>query len=138
VPPAGFFYWHPVCFSGWWKDPGGGHPMREFKFEPIEVNSTAPGGAGVLRTFDDIGAFILNRVDIPRRLAPHWHAVRQDLAQARFGARREEKRFMRLCAKHWRPRGGLPTESLRRRGSPHAAVPGLEVFHSRLGKRECH
>jgi hypothetical protein len=64
--------------------------MREFKFEPIEVNSTAPGGACVLRTFDDIGAFILNRVDIPRRLSPHWHAVRQDLAQARFGARRDE------------------------------------------------
>jgi hypothetical protein len=64
--------------------------MREFKFEPIEVNSTAPGGATILRTFHDIGAFILNRVDIPRRLSPYWHAVRQDLAQARFGARREE------------------------------------------------
>jgi hypothetical protein len=62
--------------------------MREFKFEPIEVNSTAPGGACVLRTFDDIGAFTL-RTDIPR-LSPHWHAVRQDLAQARFGARKAE------------------------------------------------
>ncbi len=66
------------------------HPMREFKFEPIEVNSNAPGGACVLRTFDDVGVFILNRVDIPRRLSPHWLAVRQDLAQARFGARRVE------------------------------------------------
>jgi len=64
--------------------------MREFKIEPIEVNSIAPGGACVLRTFDDIGAFILNRVDIPHRLSPQWHAVRKDLAQARFGERREE------------------------------------------------
>ena len=73
-------------------NPGGGVCilMSEFKFEPIEVNSTAPGGACVVRTFDDIGTFILNRVDIPRRLSPHWHAVRQDLAQARFGARRAE------------------------------------------------
>jgi hypothetical protein len=36
-----------------------------------------------LRTFDDIGTFILNRVDVPRRLSGHWHAVRQDLPQAR-------------------------------------------------------
>jgi hypothetical protein len=35
--------------------------MGEFIFEPIEVNSTAPGGACVLRTFDDVGAFILMR-----------------------------------------------------------------------------
>jgi hypothetical protein len=62
--------------------------MSEFIFEPIEVNSSAPGGACTLRTFDDIGAFILNRVDISRRLSGHWHAVRQDLMQARFGARR--------------------------------------------------
>jgi phosphatidate phosphatase APP1 len=64
--------------------------MREFKFEPIKVNSTAPGGACILHTFDDIGNFILNRVEVSCRLSPHWHAVRQDLAQARFGARREE------------------------------------------------
>jgi hypothetical protein len=64
--------------------------MREFKFEPIKVNASAPGGAAILRTFDDIGTFILNRVDVSRRLSPHWRAVRKDLAQARFGARREE------------------------------------------------
>jgi hypothetical protein len=64
--------------------------MSEIIFEPIKVNSTAPGGAGVLRTFDDIGAFILTRVEIPRRLSGHWQAVRQDLVQARFGARRAE------------------------------------------------
>jgi hypothetical protein len=29
-------------------------------------------------------------VDIPRRKAAHWVAVRQDLLQARFGARRAE------------------------------------------------
>jgi hypothetical protein len=63
-------------------------PMGEFNFEPIIVNSSAPGGACTLRTFDDIGTFILNRLDVPRRLSGHWHAVRQDLPQARFGARR--------------------------------------------------
>jgi hypothetical protein len=62
--------------------------MGEFNFEPIIVNSTAPGGACTLRIFDDIGTFILNRVDVPRRLSGHWQAVRQDLPQARFGARR--------------------------------------------------
>jgi hypothetical protein len=63
-------------------------PICEFNFEPIGVNSTAPGGACTFRTFDDIGTFILNRVDVPRRLSGHWHAVRQDLPQARFGVRR--------------------------------------------------
>jgi hypothetical protein len=62
--------------------------MREFGFEPIKVNSSAPGGACALRTFDDIGAFILLNVDIPRSQSRHWQAVRQDSLQARFGARR--------------------------------------------------
>jgi hypothetical protein len=44
----------------------------------------------VLRTFDDVGGFILNKVDLPRRLSPRWNAVRQDRPQARFGARRTE------------------------------------------------
>src|ERR1700722_13392407 len=57
--------------------------MGEFNFEPIIVNSTAPGGACTLRTFDVIGTFILNRVNVPRRLSGHWQAVRQDLPQAR-------------------------------------------------------
>jgi hypothetical protein len=33
---------------------------------------------------------ILNNVDIKSRLSGHWQAVRQDLMQARFGARRAE------------------------------------------------
>jgi hypothetical protein len=68
------------------------------------VNSTAPGGACTLRTFDDTGAFILNRVDVPRRLSGHWHAVRQDLPQVRFGARRAKVHAaMRaaLAAEEW-------------------------------------
>jgi hypothetical protein len=64
--------------------------MGEFRFEPIRVNASAPGGECVLRTFDDIGAFILNNVDVRRRKSPCWQAIRQDLAQARFGARRAE------------------------------------------------
>jgi hypothetical protein len=64
--------------------------MGAFRFQPIAVNASAPGGACVLRTFDDVGAFILTKVDVPSRLAPHWVAVHQDLVQARFGARRAE------------------------------------------------
>jgi hypothetical protein len=64
--------------------------LAQFIFEPIRVNANAPHGACVLRTFDDIGAFILLHVDIPHRLSPHWQAVRQDLIQARSGARRAE------------------------------------------------
>jgi hypothetical protein len=64
--------------------------MRDFIFEPILVNSSAPGGACVIRTFDDVGAFILSNVDTPRRKSRHWQAVREDLSQARFGARRAE------------------------------------------------
>jgi len=61
-----------------------------FKFQPIIINRAAPGGGCALRTFDDIGAFIVNSVDIGHRLAPHWTAVRQDLSLDRFGARRAE------------------------------------------------
>ena len=64
--------------------------MSRFVFEPIRVNARAPGGECVLRTFDDVGAFISNNVDVARRKSPCWQAVRQDLTQARFGARREE------------------------------------------------
>jgi hypothetical protein len=67
-----------------------GKPMAEFKFEPIEINSSAPKGAGIIRTFDDIGAFILDCVMSPRGVAEHWQMVRRDLVQARFGARRAE------------------------------------------------
>jgi len=49
--------------------------MGIFIFEPICVNASAPGGACVLRTFADVGAFMLNAVDLPRRLSPHWNAV---------------------------------------------------------------
>jgi hypothetical protein len=61
-----------------------------FIFQPIAVNANSPGGACVLRTFDDIGSFILTNVDVRRRKAAHWVAVRQNLMQARFGARRAE------------------------------------------------
>jgi hypothetical protein len=83
--------------------------MTEFNFEPIDVSSAAPGGACTLRTFDEIGAFILNAVEIPRRLSPHWNAVRRDLVQARFGARRAEVHHaMReaLAAEGWLEDGG--------------------------------
>lgn len=85
--------------------PQGQHPMGEFSFEPIRVNSNAPGGARIMRTFDDIGAFILIKVDIPRRTSPpHWHAVRRDLAQARSGERQAEVHHvlqLALAQKGW-------------------------------------
>jgi hypothetical protein len=78
--------------------------MDEFNFEPIEVNSSAPKGACVIRNFDDIGIFILNCVELPRRLAGHWQVVRKDLVQARVGARRAEVHAATrdaLAAENW-------------------------------------
>jgi hypothetical protein len=54
------------------------------------VSANALGWACGLRTFRDVGAFILIAVDPPRRLSPLWNAVREDLVQACFGARRVE------------------------------------------------
>jgi hypothetical protein len=78
--------------------------MCVFVFEPIHSNPNATGGACVLRTFADVGAFILIAVNPPRRLSPHWNTVRADLVQARFGARRAEvHQAMRdaLAAEGW-------------------------------------
>jgi hypothetical protein len=62
----------------------------EFRFQPIAANSVAPGGACVLNSFEDISAFILDRVNLALRARVHWLAVHRDLIQARFGARRAE------------------------------------------------
>ena len=64
--------------------------LTAFRFEPIAVNANAPRGACILRSFDDITAFILTNVEHRRGLSPHWIAVRRDLLQARYGARRAE------------------------------------------------
>jgi hypothetical protein len=64
--------------------------MRDFKFEPIEVNSTAPGRERVLRTFEDIAAFVVDALDTPRRQSTRWLAIQADLFRARFGTRRAE------------------------------------------------
>ena len=57
--------------------------------EPIAVNESAPGGACLLETLDDINAFVSARLDPSLRTRPHWFAVRRDLLQARrFVARR--------------------------------------------------
>src|SRR5205814_9010524 len=50
---------------------------------PIEVNSSAPAGACILRTFDHVGVFILNKLDTQNCRSRHWQAVMQ-------GARRAE------------------------------------------------
>ena len=64
--------------------------MAEFSFEPIRVNSLAPGGDCVVGSFDEIGAFILLKVDLSRRSTAHWFTVRRDLALARKGDRQNE------------------------------------------------
>src|SRR5258708_40219279 len=64
--------------------------MADKNFEPIRLNAKAPGGERVLKSFDDIGAFILMRVEIRFRVLPWWQAVLKDLPQARFGARQKE------------------------------------------------
>jgi integrase len=43
----------------------------KFNFRPIAVNGRAPRGPCVLRTFDDVGVFILGNVEV-RRQSPHW------------------------------------------------------------------
>jgi len=60
--------------------------MTEFVFEPIGVNARAPGGERILRNFDDVGAFILMRVDPNFRKSPWWQAVRKELSQTRYGS----------------------------------------------------
>jgi hypothetical protein len=64
--------------------------MADKHFEPIRLNAKAPGGERVLKSFDDVGAFILMRVEKNFRELPWWLAVRKDLPQARFGARQKE------------------------------------------------
>src|ERR1035437_9800943 len=66
------------------------HRMADENFEPIRLNTKAPGGERVLKSFDDIGAFILMRVETNFRKLPWWQAVLKDLPQARFGARQKE------------------------------------------------
>jgi hypothetical protein len=64
--------------------------MGVFVFEPIHVNANAPGGERLVRTFDDIAAFIADALDTPRRQSTRWQAVVANVSQARFGARRSE------------------------------------------------
>jgi hypothetical protein len=58
--------------------------MADENFEPIRLNAKAPGGERVLKSFDDIGAFILMRVETNFRKLPWWQAVLKDLPQARL------------------------------------------------------
>jgi hypothetical protein len=60
------------------------------RFEPIRLNGKAPGGERVLKSFDDVAAFNLMRVELRFRELPWWQAVRKEIPQARFGAREKE------------------------------------------------
>jgi len=64
--------------------------MTQEDFEPLRLNSKAPGGESVLKSFEDIRTFILMRAEVKFRSLPSWQAVRKELPQARFGARRKE------------------------------------------------
>ena len=63
--------------------------MGAFRFEPIKVSASAPGGERLLRTFDDIIAFV-DALDTPRRQSTRWLTVSANAPQARFGVRRAE------------------------------------------------
>lgn len=92
--------------------------MAEKGFEPIGLNANAPGGEGVLRTFDDIGFFMLKHLEPSLRLQPHWQSVRKELPQARFGARQlETLAAMRaaLAAEGWLRGDGANIKTTRRR-----------------------
>jgi hypothetical protein len=64
--------------------------MAEENFEPIKLNAKAPGGERVLKSFDDIGVFILMRVEMRFRELAWWQAVGKDLPQARLGVLQKE------------------------------------------------
>lgn len=64
--------------------------MADENFEPIRLSAKAPGGERVLKSFDDVGAFILMRVEMTFRDLPWWLAVRRDLRQARLGVGQQE------------------------------------------------
>jgi len=79
------------------------YSMGEFRFEPIKIDASAPGGERVVRTFDDITAFA-DALDTPRRQSTRWQAVSANVPQARFGVRRAEvHQAMRdaLAAEGW-------------------------------------
>src|SRR5271167_3388361 len=84
---GGFFVWYLLRSENF--TPGRGDSMGEFRFEPIKINASAPGGERVVRTFDDIAAFA-DALDTPQRQSTRWQAVSANAPQARFGARRTE------------------------------------------------
>jgi hypothetical protein len=93
---------------GIWYDrnlhPWAWNSMGEFRFEPIKVSASAPGGERLVRTFDDIVAFMADALDTPRRQSIRWQAVSVNVPQARFGVRYAEvHQAMRdaLSAKGW-------------------------------------
>jgi hypothetical protein len=115
--------WHLNCFGDGTKPLQRGlHRMAGENFEPIRLNAKAPGGERVLGSFDDIGAFILVRVEISLRRLPRWQAVRKDLAQARFGARQKE-------GLHCRKRDGWPSDAAEKQSlfRGRAKTSGLTV-----------
>ena len=64
--------------------------MVDRNYEPIRLNTKAPGGERALKSFDDVAAFMLVHVDWTFRRQPWWQAVRTELPQARFGGRQME------------------------------------------------
>jgi hypothetical protein len=83
--------WHCICFAdGIEESQWDWARMGDFVFEPIRVNERAPGGERILRSFYDIGAFILTSVDVTVRQSQWWRALRKELPQVRFGARHAE------------------------------------------------
>jgi hypothetical protein len=57
----------------------------DYIFLPITIKDAAPGGACVLRSFEDVDAFVTTDVAPGHRVAPHWKAVRLSLMKIWFG-----------------------------------------------------
>ena len=111
--------------------------MGEFKFEPIRVNSTAPGSASVLRTFDDIGAFILLNVDIPQRQTRHWQGKPSDRISCKPVSGPEGRRSMLLCETRSRRKAVLRIRITRYAGFFLRCAMPFDLGCRRRWKTEC-
>jgi hypothetical protein len=64
--------------------------VTQYSFEPIRLNESAPGGAYVLRSFEEVTAFALIRVHANRRNLQWWVVLRKELRNVYAGTRHAE------------------------------------------------
>lgn len=64
--------------------------MTDYDLKPIPMNKSAPGGEHVLRSFEEVTAFAMIRVNANRRNLQWWVVLRQELCKVYAGKRRAE------------------------------------------------